>query len=358
MTDLLVVGCGLIGTSIGLALQGTAGSSVLLTDQNPRAVLTAVMRGAGQPWDGTQRVDLAVVAIPPGQVARELTTLQQLDVAKTYTHVSSVQAQVQREIEDLSRSRSTVVGGHPLAGREVSGPEGALADLFVGRPWAVCPGPDSAEDAIDQVERLARACGAVPVRVEPQAHDQAVALLSHLPHVASSALAGLLADQEDARALHLSGPGLADTTRLAAGDAELWTAILSGNAVEVAGPVRALARSLEELAQALHGIVEGDPTAAERVREFLVRGNRGRAHVPVKRGEFAGAFVGVRVEVADAPGRLAALLTCAGDAGANVEDVRVEHVPGNARGMIELLVAPGVVASLRSALDAAGWRVL
>jgi prephenate dehydrogenase len=358
VTDLLVVGCGLIGTSIGLALQGAEGSNVLLADKDLGAVHTAVTMGAGTAWDGQQRVDLAVVAVPPGQTARELTRLQRLDIATTYTHVCSVQAQVQREIEDLSPSRSSVVGGHPLAGREVSGPEGALADLFVGRPWAVCPGSESAEDAIEQVDRLARACGAVPVRVEPQAHDQAVALLSHLPHVTSSALAGLLADQEDASTLHLSGPGLADTTRLAAGDPDLWTAILSANAVEVAGPVRALARSLEELAVALQGIVEGDRGASERVRGFLVRGNHGRAHVPIKRGELAAAFVGVRVEVADAPGRLAALLTCAGDAGANVEDVRVEHVPGNARGVIELLVAPGVAAHLRDALDGAGWRVL
>lgn len=358
MTHLLVVGCGLIGTSVGLALQGAASTRVLLTDQDEGALLTAVTRGAGEAWDGRERVDLALVAVPPAQVVTELLELQRLDIARTYTHVTSVQAQVQREIEQLSPVSARVVGGHPLAGREVSGPQGALADLFVGRPWAVCPGPESAQDAIEDVERLARACGAVPVQVKPQTHDQAVALLSHLPHVTSSALAGLLADQEDASMLHLSGPGLADTTRLAAGDVDLWTEILSVNALEVVGPVRTLARSLEQLAQALEALAGGDVAATGRVRDFLARGNEGRTRIPIKRGELAGAFVGVRVEVADAPGRLAALLTCAGDAGANVEDVRVEHVPGNARGVIELLVAPAVAPSLRSALDDAGWRVV
>jgi prephenate dehydrogenase len=364
MSDVLVVGCGLLGASIGLALRGSELGDVLLSDRDPNAVRVAVERGAGRPWDGEERSRIAVVAVPPRETASELIALQSRDLAQTYTHVCSVQAQVHAEVEKLSSDPTVVVGGHPLAGREVSGPLGAVADLFVGRPWAVCPTGLSDVSAVAEVELLASLCGAVPVRVAPEEHDDAVALLSHLPQVVSSALAGRLAadDAGEPLALELSGPGLVDTTRLAAGNATLWTEILAANATRISPHLRALAQDLDALAGALEDVAR-EPAAAgaqgePRVRSFLVRGNQGREHVPVKRGELSAAFSGVRVELADEPGQLARLLVAAGEAGVNVEDLRVEHVPGRARGVIELLVAPDSDSRLRAALAAAGWQVL
>jgi prephenate dehydrogenase len=367
MGDVLVVGCGLLGASIGLALRGSDLGDVLLADQDDVAVSVAVDRGAGRRWDGEERVALAVVAVPPAATPEVLIGLQRRDLARTYTHVSSVQSHVQAEVERLSPDPSHIVGGHPLAGREVSGPQGALADLFVGRPWAVCPAAEADPGAVDDVERLAGVCGAVPVRVSPQHHDAAVALLSHLPQVVSSALAGRLAEDDDTPglALELSGPGLADTTRLAASNAHLWTEILVANAALVAPHLRAVSRDLASLAEALDALSDVSTDARSTDREsatgavdaFLRRGNAGRARVPVKRGELAGAFSGVRVELDDEPGQLARLFVAAGEAGVNVEDVRVEHVPGRQRGVIELLVAPGAQGRLRAALGDAGWHV-
>jgi prephenate dehydrogenase len=368
MGDVLVVGCGLLGASIGLALRGSELGDVLLADRDDVAVSVAVERGAGRRWDGEETVQLAVVAIPPALTAGALVELQSRDLAQTYTHVSSVQSHVQDEVERLSSDPSQIVGGHPLAGREVSGPRGALADLFVGRPWAVCASETAGARAVDDVVRLALLCGAVPVRLGPAEHDSAVALLSHVPQVVSSALAGRLADGQGAAGeleLTLSGPGLVDTTRLAASNPELWTEILSANAARVAPHLRALSSDLESLAAALEDLAGREGGASQsapdsalaEVEAFLRRGNRGRDRVPVKRGELAGAFAGVRVELADEPGQMARLLVAAGDAGVNVEDLRVEHVPGRQRGVIELLVSPTSQGRLRAALAQAGWHV-
>src|SRR5689334_15793074 len=148
MSDVLVVGCGLLGASIGLALRGSELGDVTLADADDVAVGVAVERGAGRRWDGEERAEIVVVAVPPASTAGVLTSLQRRDLATTYTHVCSVQSQVQAEIEAASSDPSVIVGGHPLAGREVSGPRGALADLFVGRPWAVCATGTAAPAAV------------------------------------------------------------------------------------------------------------------------------------------------------------------------------------------------------------------
>lgn len=380
-----MLGCGLLGTSVGLALQGSELGDVTLWDNDAHATRIAVDRGAGRPWDKAERAQLAVVAVPPGDTAATLIHLQVLDVAQTYTHVCSVQSHVEGEVEAHSPDPSRVVGGHPLAGREVGGAASALADLFVGRTWAVCPSRATAPRAVDAVTRLARACGAAPLVVGAQAHDAAVALLSHLPQVASSALAGLLAEAGDTSDMALSGPGLVDTTRLAAGSAALWTEVLAANAAHVAPRVRALAGDLGRLAGVLEQLATGEAEdlplpghaggargpmqprgerPASRVallgdlEAFLRRGNAGRGLVPVKRGELAGAFSGVRVELTDRPGELARLLLAAGTAGVNVEDLRLEHVPGRPRGVVELLVAPRAQSVLVEALRAGGWHLV
>lgn len=365
MSDVLVVGCGLLGTSVGLALQGSELADVTLWDDDEQAVALAARRGAGRAWDGREPAGVALVAVPPRATGRLLIELQSRQVAQTYTHVASVQSQVEAEVESLSPDPSWIVGGHPLAGREVSGGRGALADLFVGRPWAICARPTAAPEAVAAVERLAVLCGGVPVHVAPAAHDATVALLSHLPHLLSAALAGILVTDEGAQVpFDLSGPGLGDMTRLAAGNADLWTQILEANAAQVAPSVRLLAQALQGYAGVLERLAEKDllqedaQHARAELETLLRRGNAGRELVPVKRGEVAGAFAGVRVELRDEPGQLAGLLHAAGTAGVNVEDLRVEHVPGRPRGVVELLVAPGTAEQLADALRIGGWHLV
>jgi prephenate dehydrogenase len=158
----------------------------------------------------------------------------------------------------------------------------------------------------------------------------------------------------------LAGPGLVDTTRLAASSAALWTEVLRANAAHVAPLVARLAEELTHVSGLLDSLAAepGAGDAREALSAFLQKGNAGRELVPVKRGELAGAFAGVRVDLPDEPGQLAELLRAAGDAEVNVEDLRVEHVPGRPRGVVELLVAPASAERLRTALAAAGWHVI
>ena len=363
MSSALVVGCGLIGASVGMALRD-AGWEVYLEDQDAASVGIAVRRGAGQPWAAGQHVDIALIAVPPRVTAGALIAAQRRNVAQTYTHVASVQSHVQREVEALSPDPSAVVGGHPLAGRELSGPAAATADLFAGRPWAICAGPQTSETSVNALRALVGAVGADPVALSADAHDVAVAVLSHLPQVTASALAAGLVDAGlgDGDGLRLAGPGLVDTTRLAASDAGLWEQILELNAPHVAPVLTDLAARLTAAAAALTRL-GGTPTPPEAaaavaaVRDLLRAGNDGRALVPVKRGVRSEAFAPVRVTVRDEPGRLAALLTDAGLAGVNVEDVHVEHIPGRPTGVIELAVGIADVTLLTQALRDSGWTV-
>lgn len=366
MTTAAVIGCGLIGTSVGMALM-QAGWDVYLSDAHQAVVGTAVRRGAGVPLDDRQAsmpVDLAVVAVPPLVIARTLKEVQRQDLALTYTHVCSAQSHVQHEVEALGCHLPSLVGGHPLAGRERSGPAAAVADLFVGRPWAICPNAESTPQAVDAVRELVTAVGADAVELPAEEHDAAVARLSHLPQVVSSALAASLLEAGGTASpwAQLAGPGLIDTTRLAASDPDMWLQILELNANQVAPAVQALGERLLQVSAALLAL--GQPAApaevaqaAAEVRRLLREGNEGRSWVPVKRGAASDAFGAVRVTVSDEPGRLAALLADAGAALVNVEDVHVEHVPGRPTGIIELAVGVTDVPRLVTELRTRGWAV-
>src|SRR6476646_10601370 len=113
---LLVLGTGLMGTSVGLAARVHGGLEVLLQDPDATHLDLAVQRGAGRAWDGTERVDLVVAAGPPAAIPGQLQAAQRLGLARTYTHLASVQSQVQAEVESLGCELPSLVGSHPLAG--------------------------------------------------------------------------------------------------------------------------------------------------------------------------------------------------------------------------------------------------
>lgn len=351
MSDVLIVGTGLLGTSLGLALTARADlglRDVALHDLAEAHLSAAVTMGAGRPWDGTEGARVVIVAVPPPAIPPVLMGLRSLGLGQTYMHIGSVQSYVQAEVEAWDAGSTNVLGCHPLAGKELSGPAAAEATLFAGRRWAVCPWTATAQESIEEAGRVARACGAEPVVIGPEEHDAAVALSSHLPHLASVVLAGLLVDGSS-QALTLAGPGLADMTRLAAGDSELWREILTRNASPVSGLAELLGQRLLRAAELLRAL---DGTA---LAEMLRLGQQGRAMVPVKRGLQDTGFERVTVVLPDVPGQLAALFAAA--AAVNIEDVHVEHAVGEQSGRVGLWVARTDSGQLRAALAAAGWSV-
>jgi prephenate dehydrogenase len=416
----VIIGTGLIGTSVGLALR-ERGVRVWLADGDPRAAGLAASLGAGAllpagspvPAPGSGGIpasvpgsgavpasapgsgavpasapgsggvpafapppggpaDLAVLAVPPDAVAPVLATAQAAGLAACYTDVASVKARPLAAARALGCDLARYVPGHPLAGRERSGPAAARADLFLGRPWALCPAAETTPHAVACVTSLVTACGAEPVTTAADEHDRWVALVSHAPHVVASAMAARLASAPDG-ALALAGQGLRDVTRIAAGDTALWTQILLANAAGVSEVLALVADDLRQAAAALAdagpaGEAPADPAvpgappaggadekAGPRLAALLDSGGAGVARIPGKHAGPATRYAIVQVVIPDQPGELARLFQAAGEAGVNIEDFGIEHSPGLPSGVAELAVKPPLAAPLAAALSARGW---
>ena len=346
----LVVGSGLLGTSVGLALR-RAGVEVQLADANAAVLATAVERGAGSPRDaGSPLPRIVVVAVPPDAAAAVMADSCALGDA-TVTDVTSVKAVPLSDAVALGGDAARLVGGHPLAGREISGPDAARQDLFDDRLWVVCPGERAEPERVQDIIDLVVTCGAVPLVMDPEEHDQAVALTSHAPQVLSSLLAARLLDAET-EAVTVSGQALKDMTRIAQSDPRLWQAILRANADSVADVLDALSRDLAAVVADLRAGAEGGATL-----DALSRGVQGRQRVPGKHGDAAAAYDIVTVIVQDKPGELARLFVAAGELDVNLEDVRIDHVLGKPSGLIELSVRPEVSVHLSDGLRVRGFDV-
>jgi prephenate dehydrogenase len=356
---LVIIGTGLIGTSVALAMR-ERGAEVWLADRDPATARFAAGLGAGRelPPDGPPGgpADLAVLAMPPEAVGAALAGAQRRGLARTYTDVASVKEQPLLAARALGCDLSSYVPGHPIAGRERSGPAAARAELFLDRPWAVCPDPSAAAGAVQAVTALAMACGAQPAQMAAADHDRWVALISHVPHLVSAAMAARL-ELAAGDALALAGQGLRDVTRIAGSDTALWTQILAANAAHAAEVLPAIASDLMEAAAALASLAGGDEDAAKRVTGLLERGGAGVARIPGKQGGPAPHYAVVQAVIGDQPGELARLFTAAGEAGINIEDVRIEHSRGRPSGAVALSVRPDAAGPLAAALTAGGWPV-
>lgn len=341
----LVVGCGLIGTSVGLALRAHD-VDVVLHDAQPAHVEVAVGRGAGRPLDDAVQPYLVVVAVTPSSSAAVVAEALTRWPGALITDVTSVKAGIQREVDGLVGA-DRFAGGHPMAGSERSGPMAASAQLFEGRPWAVTPGASTRSDALDAVVDLALHVGAVPVVLDPAAHDRAVALVSHVPQVMSTLTAARLNDAAGNH-LALSGPGLRDTTRIAASDSAMWLDILDANATDV----RAVLEQVRDDLDRVIGALGNDDDVLAGVLES---GRRGTSLIPGKHGTTSDRFDLVHVQVADRPGELSRLMADTGEAGVNIEDLRLDHDLGRPVGLAEIAVGVGVGPSLVEALTRRGW---
>lgn len=366
LRSVLIVGTGLVGTSIGMALRA-AEIDVQLADRDPAARDLACALDAGRAWVPGTAVDHAVLAVPPAAVADTLVALQRNGAASTYSDCASVKARPQAEIEAVGADARRFCGGHPIAGRERSGPAAGRVDLFVGRSWVLTPSPATSARALGHARAVAHACGAAVTVMQPEAHDRALARVSHVPQLVASLLAARMLD-DDSGAAGLAGQGLRDTTRIAASDPALWSDIVARNPGPVAAVLDELLRDLQGLRAALAdagadaGVdADVDPGAdaaiRSAVRNVLARGNAGRARLPGKHGALASRFTVVPVVVTDAPGTLARLFADCAEAGVNVEDLHLEHAPGRPRGVAEVLVDPASAARLAERLTARGWSV-
>ncbi|MEV8071228.1 prephenate dehydrogenase [Streptomyces sp. NPDC085995] len=359
MRTALVIGTGLIGTSAALALTAR-GVTVHLADHDPGQARTAAALGAGTDEAPDGPVDLAIVAAPPAYVADVLADAMRRGVARGYLDVASVKGGPRRELQALGLDLTGYIGTHPMSGREKSGPLAASADLFEGRPWVLTPTRDTDTEVLNLALELVSHCRAVPVVMDADAHDRAVALVSHMPHLVSSMVAARLEHAEEA-AVRLCGQGIRDVTRIAASDPRMWIDILSANPGPVADLLSDVAADLEEAVRSLRALQSADQDERREgvagIEDVLRRGNAGQVRVPGKHGAAPRAYEAVIVLIDDQPGQLARIFADAGLAGVNIEDVRIEHATGQQAGLVQLLVEPKAAPVLTAALRERGWSV-
>lgn len=343
----LVVGAGLIGTSVAMAL-ARAGLVVHLRDIDRTVAHVAASRAGASEAAPASEPSAVVVATPPDQLAASVADALEEFPGAVVTDVGSVKSAVLAALHASGADVDRYVGGHPMAGSERSGPLASSPDLFAGRSWAVVPHALSAPAAVAVVEEIARRCGAVVVRMSAEQHDLAVARVSHLPHVVAAVTAGLLLGAPDEH-LALSGQGLRDVTRIASSDPVLWRQIVSANAVALAPLVAELRDRLDDLHTSLQ------TAQADAVEKALAEGVAGASAVPGKHGGPTLELTQVTVAIPDRPGALAELFAHVGEAGVNIEDLRIDHDPGRDYGHVELDVSADHADRLVVALTERDW---
>jgi prephenate dehydrogenase len=357
VTRVHVVGAGLLGTSLGLALS-RLGDEVTLEDISPTAAALARDLGAGRLPDGTVEPDLVVVATPPDVTAACVAAALRRWPTAAVTDVASVKGTVLEGLRADGADLRRYCGSHPMAGRERSGAVSGRHDLFDGRAWVLTPTQETDPAVVALVTAVARSAGAAVSTLDPQRHDAAVAAVSHVPQLAASLVAARL-EELDESAVALAGQGLRDVTRIAASDPSLWTQILAGNAPAVREVLSALMGDLERVVAALDELSTSNdaPGARGTLARAIAAGNAGQARIPGKHGAAPTAYTTVRVLIPDEPGQLGRLFADIGDIGTNIEEFHLDHGLGQPFGLAEVDVVPAAAAALAQALGERGWRL-
>jgi prephenate dehydrogenase len=338
-----VVGTGLIGGSIGLALRAR-GWHVTGRDADSVRAQEALERGALDRVGEDPEATITFVATPVAAIAAEVR--RALAGGGVVTDVGSVKAPI---IADVAHPR--FVGGHPMAGSEQEGMDGAEPSLFEGATWVLTPTLDTDPDAYTTVRATVRELGADIVAVPPDRHDALVALVSHVPHLTAATLMTLAADgaEEHAAVLRLAAGGFRDMTRVASGSPGIWPDICTENRQAIVEALDRLMSSLEVMRdQVAAGDRSGILTALERARAA-------RVSLPT-RAPPPEELVELRIPVADRPGVLAEVTTLFGELGVNIEDLNIVHSAEGPKGLLVLVVQAAHEGRVREALAARGYH--
>jgi prephenate dehydrogenase len=351
---LAVVGTGLIGASVALAARRAGHDSVRGYDPDPDALRAAAERGAVEPADSLEgavrRAELVVVAAPVAQLNSTVAAV--LDASTgTVTDVGSTKLGVVRAAGGAER----FIGGHPVCGSEARGAEHARAELFEGATWFLTPVAATDAARYGDLHAFVSSLGAVPVAVDPDAHDRLVALTSHLPH----ALANLLVNQAGAtrveghEPLDAAGGSLRDMTRVAGANPRIWIDIFLENSLALRDALAEHRRRIEQLEAALE---EGD---AGFLARWIAEASQNRRRMLEEAYEDPGELQRLRVHVPDRPGVLAGITQALGAERINIEDFEFRHHSPERGAVLTLLVA-GLPAATRAAelLEAQGYGVV
>jgi prephenate dehydrogenase len=339
-----IVGSGLIGTSIGLGLV-QRGISVQMVDSDPDAQALAIDLIGGVE---VSTPEIVVLALPTSKLPLVIEREFKLNPHSTFMDVGSVKNEVLLYVKTVSGISARFLPTHPMAGREIGGAASARADLFQGRSWILTPDQDCSSGSKDLVLELINQLGATPIELPADAHDAAVARISHLPQIAASLVAKQLTGTP-AEWMELAGQGLRDTTRIAGSDENLWKEIIFSNRTEIAQLLINLQSDLSKMINSLD-----DPS---KIAELIAAGRDGKAMIPGKHGGKAREYSYLPIVIDDKPGQLAAIFNECAAMQVNVEDLSIEHSPGQLSALITLSLSAVDAEKLSNHLASIGWNV-
>ena len=359
-----VVGFGLVGASFAAAVRAAYPDTwVLAVDIDERTLAEAVERGwatdGALPDDPAferfvgDGCDLVVLATPVGAAERYFEDLARWDYRGIVTDTASTKARITALAERVLPHPENFVPGHPMAGSEVNGIEGARPDLFKGAHWILCPDADTPAEHFPRLHELVTSIGARVIALPREDHDEAVAVVSHVPHIMASSLVQLASRHaDDQQALmRLAAGGFKDSTRIAAGSPELWCGIafdnkdaLSDGLDEIQGIIGAFADALASDDRAALTALLADAAAARRALPA--------AWVPSTE-----RLLEVRIPMEDRPGVVAEVTTVTSSVGCNIQSIEIDHVTEDSAVLSLVLTDEGDIGQLSAQLINAGFSV-
>ena len=359
-----VVGFGLVGASFAAAVRAAyPDTRVLAVDIDERTLAEAVERGwatdGALPDDPAferfvgDGCDLVVLATPVGAAERYFEDLARWDYRGIVTDTASTKARITALAERVLPHPENFVPGHPMAGSEVNGIEGARPDLFKGAHWILCPDADTPAEHFPRLHELVTSIGARVIALPREDHDEAVAVVSHVPHIMASSLMQLASRHaDDQQALmRLAAGGFKDSTRIAAGSPELWCGIafdnkdaLSDGLDEIQGIIGAFADALASDDRASLTTLLADAAAARRALPA--------AWVPSTE-----RLLEVRIPMEDRPGVVAEVTTVTSSVGCNIQSIEIDHVTEDSAVLSLVLTDEGDIGQLSAQLINAGFSV-
>ena len=339
-----IVGTGLIGGSVALAL-GEAGWHVTGFDIDAQRAERALEIGVIDAVGIDPEAELTVVAVPAGALEKEIrNALQQTKGMVTDT--GSVKAMVARSIDD-----PRFVPGHPMAGSEQDGVDGADQQIFEGAVWVLTPTEGTDDLGLRQLQTVLSSMGCDVVTMTPERHDALVAIVSHVPHLTAASLMCLADDRalDDAPLLRLAAGGFRDMTRIAAGHPEIWLDICEQNSEAI---VAVLDEFSDRISHVRSLVAEADRDGLTTV---LSQARRARTNLP-SRYVRPQDLIEIRIPIPDRKGQIANITMLAADCDVNIADIEVAHSTEGAEGVLVLVVARAEVQRFLAVLAGQGYK--
>lgn len=361
---IVVVGLGLIGASLAAAIsKSDPDVEVFGVDVDSRTCGEAISRGwvanACAPESEAfsdfvkDRADLVVLATPVAAVDDYLRLLRDWDYRGVITDTLSTKAHILAATAEILPYRRNYVPGHPMAGSEKNGIDGARPDLFEGANWILCPDADTPPEHFQRLHELITSLNARVVAIAPDEHDDSIAVVSHVPHIIAASLVQLAhrhADEQQSL-MRLAAGGFKDSTRIAAGSSKLWCGIAFDNARALTSGLREMQGIIGDFADAI------DAHDREATTRLLEEAAQARRALPAAWVPSTDKLLEVRIPMSDRRGVVAEVTTIASSAGCNIQSIEIDHITEDRAVLSLVLTDEGDVGKLSAQLIGVGFSV-